>query len=105
MSETKSILPEDARRLIATGAMLVDIREAEERDQVIPEARHLPLSGLRPDAVSLDHDQPVIFHCRSGRRTAMNAQQLRATTSACEVYLLEGGFDAWAAAGLPVQTK
>lgn len=105
MSETRSISPEDTHGLLATGAMLVDIREAEERDQIIPEARHLPLSGLRPDVAPLDHDQPVIFHCRSGRRTAMNAQQLRATTSAREVYLLEGGFDAWAAAGLPVQTK
>ncbi|ESQ88199.1 hypothetical protein ABAC460_16185 [Asticcacaulis sp. AC460] len=105
MNAANTISPADAQILITAGARLFDIREADERDQVIPEAGHLALSGLRPDAVSVDHDQPVIFHCRSGRRTTMNAQRLRATTSAPEVYLLEGGFDAWAAAGLPIQIK
>jgi hypothetical protein len=43
----------------------------------------------------------VIFHCRSGARTAANAQRLAAATD-CQAYLLEGGIDAWKKAGLPV---
>lgn len=105
MKAAKPISPEDANVLISSGAKLVDIREAGERDRVIPEAYHLPLSGIRPDVLSLEHQQPVIFHCRTGRRTTMNVQQLCAATSAPEIYLLDGGFDAWAGAGLPVQTK
>ncbi|WP_140984687.1 rhodanese-like domain-containing protein [Asticcacaulis tiandongensis] len=105
MNTVKSVSPEDASALISSGARLVDIREAEERDQVIPEAYHLPLSGIGPDIMPLSEQQAVIFHCRTGRRTAMNAQKLSAATSAAQVYLLDGGFDAWAGAGLPVQNK
>ncbi len=105
MNTAKSISPQDAKVLISTGARLIDIREAEERDQVIPQAYHLPLSGITADVSPLEHDQPVIFHCRTGRRTTMNAQQLCAITSAPEVYLLDSGFDAWAIEGLPVQTN
>ena len=43
----------------------------------------------------------VVFHCRSGARTAANAQRL-ASAAGCEAYVLEGGIDAWKKAGLPV---
>jgi rhodanese-related sulfurtransferase len=105
MREAKSISPRDAHALMSSGATLVDIRETEERSSVVPEARHLPLSSLTAGALPGRRDKPVIFYCRSGRRTVMNAQQLRAATSANDIYLLEGGFDAWVAAGLPVQSQ
>ena len=45
---------------------------------------------------------PWIFHCRSGARTRSNAAQLAAKVDdSCEVFLLEGGLDAWRKAGLP----
>ena len=43
----------------------------------------------------------MIFHCRSGQRTSAHAQAL-ASSADCDAYLLEGGLDAWKAAGLPV---
>ena len=43
----KTVTPEQAKRLLGDGAILVDIREADERARErIPGARHLPLSRL-----------------------------------------------------------
>lgn len=89
-----------ARRLLDEGAVLIDIREADERAREhVPGARHNPLSRL--SAVDPRGAKAVIFHCRSGARTAANAQRLAAAT-ACEAYVLEGGLEAWKKAGLPV---
>jgi rhodanese-related sulfurtransferase len=44
----------------------------------------------------------VVFHCRSGARTASNAGRLAAAAEGCEAFILEGGLDAWKKAGLPV---
>ena len=89
-----------ARRLIDQGAILVDIREADEHAREhVPGARHNPLSRLAP--VGAPAGKAVIFHCRSGARTAANAARLAAAAS-CDAYILEGGLDAWKKAGLPV---
>ena len=100
----QTIDPASARRLIDEGAVLVDIRERDEfaRERV-PGARNLPLSGLssaRDGGVTADA-KAVIFHCRSGNRTQLNAARL-ADAARCQAYLLEGGLDAWKKAGLPV---
>ena len=58
--------------------------------------RNVPLDRLAP----IDGDTPLIFHCRSGQRTAANAARL-ATVNAGPAFLLEGGIDGWKAAGLP----
>lgn len=79
----------------------MDVREADEfaREHIIG-ARHHALSGI---VAPLDHgDAPaVIFHCRSGNRTAAAAERLAllVDTGCC---ILDGGIEAWKAAGLPV---
>jgi len=89
-----------AKRLLDQGAVLIDIREADERAREhVPGARHNPLSRL--SAIELQSATAVIFHCRSGARTAANAQRLGAA-SECDAYILEGGIEAWKKAGLPV---
>ena len=61
-----------ARQLIAEGAVLVDVREADERAREhIPGTQHAPLSTLR--SVEAPGAKAVIFHCRSGARTGANA--------------------------------
>ncbi|MGZ9063612.1 MAG: rhodanese-like domain-containing protein, partial [Allosphingosinicella sp.] len=55
--------------------------------------------------VAARHGQPVIFHCRSGARTRMNAGALAGAVASDDVYLLEGGIDGWRAAGLPVERR
>ena len=96
-----SISPAEARRLVAEGARLVDIRNPDEhaRDH-IPGAVNVPLDRI----ASLEAaDCATVFHCRSGMRTAANADQL-ARVAGQNCYIIEGGIDGWRQAGLPVET-
>jgi len=91
-----------AKRLIDDGAVLVDVREADERAREhVPGTRHHALSKL--STIDTAGAKAVIFHCRSGARTAANAARLAGATG-CDAYVLEGGIDAWKKAGLPVTT-
>ena len=101
-----TVTPEKARHLLNQGAILIDIREADERARErIAGARHLPLSKLDEVDLALHDGKPVIFHCRSGARTLANSARLAARAGeSCEAYVVEGGLDAWRKAGLPVVT-
>jgi hypothetical protein len=92
------ISPADAQRLIAKGAVLVDIRAADERARArIPGSKSMPLAQLD----RIEGAPAVIWHCRSGMRTQGNAAAL-AENSGSDAYYMEGGLDAWRKAGLPV---
>lgn len=101
----QTISPQQARQLLDAGAVLVDIREADEHAREhIAAARHMPLSGL-DDGIELHQGKPVIFHCRSGARTLANAQRLKSVAGDdCDAFIVEGGLDAWRKAGLPIVT-
>ena len=72
----KAIAPAEARRAIEAGALLVDIREADEHArEKIPGAMNVPLSRIGEVAAL---GRPLVFHCRSGMRTAANADALHA---------------------------
>jgi rhodanese-related sulfurtransferase len=102
MSTLKTISPARAAELMRRGAVLVDVREADEHARErIPGARHHALSQLDAENPARPGDDVLIFHCRSGARTQANADRL-AASNVCETYILEGGIDAWKKAGLPV---
>ncbi|MFM9943318.1 MAG: rhodanese family protein [Hyphomicrobiaceae bacterium] len=95
----QTISPKDAKRLMDTGAVLIDIRGPDEfARERIAGARNLPVEGLGAIESAAS---PVVFHCKSGNRTAVNAAKLAAATP-CEAYIVEGGIEAWKGAGLPV---
>lgn len=97
-----TITPQAAAQLIEQGALLVDIRNPDEHARErITAATNLPLAQL-PGLLPQVTGRPVIFHCLSGQRTAMNAQLLAACVNG-ECYVLEGGLRGWRNAGLPVQ--
>jgi len=100
------ISPQQASEMLRQGAILVDIRNADEHArESIPSARLLPLAKLDEADLSLHRGTPVIFHCRSGARTAANAPRLAARIGgACDAFIVDGGLDAWRKAGLPVVT-
>lgn len=92
-----------AKRLLDQGAILVDIREADERmRENIPGSHHLPLSKLDEADLAAHEGKVVIFHCKSGARTKGNASRLKTKAMGCEAYIVDGGLDAWRKAGLPV---
>ncbi len=104
MSNLNTVSPERAAELIRAGAVLVDIREADEHARErIPGARHHALSRIDRENPARPGDDVLIFHCRSGARTKGNADKLaHATPQSCETFILEGGLDAWKKAGLPI---
>lgn len=103
MSLLQTISPQDAAELVRKGAVLVDVRDKDEHAREhIPGARHHALSRIDAETPVRPGDDVLVFHCRSGARTAGNAARLAAATEDCEAYILEGGLDAWKKAGLPV---
>lgn len=104
--------PHEAAAAVAEGAVLVDIRTAEERarDGVVPGSLHVernvlewrvdPASGTQHPELAGREDRVVLI-CSEGFCTSLAAAALHELgfTGATDVL---GGFEAWAAAGLPV---
>lgn len=99
-----SLKPDDAaRRLADRRAVLIDIREPDEfARRRARGALSRPLSDLAAKGLGLPDAREVIFTCRSGIRTDANGPRL---AEACGdlAFVLEGGLDAWDAAGLPLE--
>lgn len=96
-----TITPSEANDRVQQGAILVDIREADEyAREHIPGARHVPLSKLDQAELAAD-GQTIILHCRSGARTQNNSARLAAKANGRKVFMIAGGLDAWSRAGLP----
>lgn len=94
----QTISIEQAKKMIAGGAKLIDIREADEyARENIPGAAHHALSSF-PTSVDAGDAPVLIFHCKAGSRTSANAGML-SMAAPCEAYILDGGIDAWKAAG------
>lgn len=89
------------RRLDEGSAVLVDIREPDEyaREHILG-ARLVPLSAFDRHDFDREKGKAVVFQCKSGNRTAANTPRILAKGLG-EAYCLEGGLDAWKAAGLP----
>ncbi|MFI9582857.1 rhodanese-like domain-containing protein [Streptomyces sp. NPDC052236] len=105
--------PKEAFDAAADGALLVDIRYAalRERDGLIPGALVVERNELEwrldpqgshraPEAVS--HDLRVVVICNEGYASSLAAVSLR-QLGLHRATDLAGGFQAWKAAGLPVQ--
>ena len=88
-----------ARRRVANGATLVDVRQDSELDSTrIPQAVHIELGDLI-DGRTPDADEAVVF-CGHGERSATAVSLLE--RRGIKAINLVGGIDAWEAAGLPV---
>jgi len=104
----KTVTAVQAQSLLVQGAVLVDVRSADERAREhIPGSRHLTLNELEAGGLPWAAEQGVIFHCRSGNRTQLNAALIaNCLQGVCPddgLYLMEGGLDAWKRAGLEVE--
>lgn len=94
---------EASARLKAGRAVLVDVREPDEfARRRIPGALSRPLSAFESAHLRIEPSQVVIFTCRSGMRTQANCDRLASTVDG-QAFVLDGGLEAWAAAGLPVE--
>jgi molybdopterin/thiamine biosynthesis adenylyltransferase/rhodanese-related sulfurtransferase len=97
--------PGEFRREIAGGgAVVLDTREQHEYDEAHLEGAELvPPSEVsaRIDELVPDTDQRVVLYCRSGKRSALAAEEL-ADLGYTNLAHLTGGILAWQEQGLPV---
>jgi rhodanese-related sulfurtransferase len=113
-AEIEAIGPADAATLLGKDdVVFVDLREPQELDREgrIPGARPVPRGLLEfwidPDS---PYHKPVfssgksfVFFCAAGWRSAL-ATKAAQDMGLAPVKHIEGGFGAWKAAGLPVET-
>jgi rhodanese-related sulfurtransferase len=98
------LTPEQAFAAWQAGALLVDTRSSDqqlEQRGVIPGAVHHPLSVVLWRLDELPRETRVVLICRHGFSSSFAAAQLQQMGFA-EATDVDGGFEAWAAAGLPV---
>lgn len=82
---------------------VVDVREPDEFAKGhIPGAINLPLSSFSPDQLPDSHGKQLVLNCLGGKRSGIALDQCGVARSAVDTHL-EGGFGAWAKAGLPVE--
>ena len=97
--------PSEAQAASEEGALLIDIRSESQRtrDGVIPGATYYPRNVLewRLDAET-DGDRHVILFCDEGYQSSLAAAVLQ-DLGISRATDLDGGFQAWRAAGLPVE--
>ncbi len=90
------------RRIAAGSAVLIDIREPDEHcRERIAGARLVPLSRFDEQHIAVAPGCAVVFHCKSGARTRGHAARLLGKGH--DALILDGGIDAWKAAGLPIE--
>lgn len=91
----------DVPALIASGALLLDVREADEWEAGhAPDATHIPMSELGQRLPELPHDRPILAVCHVGARSAWVTDAL--SGRGYDIRNVSGGMSAWARAGLPV---
>ena len=106
------LTPEGASRAMAEGALLVDTRCGDDRRETgtIPGSVDIPLSVLfwrldpssgYDDPALSDLARPIVLICAHGYSSSLAAATLRDLGFASVADVI-GGFEAWAAAGLPV---
>jgi rhodanese-related sulfurtransferase len=93
----KIITAQELNELIKKGEIvLIDVRERFENESCsITGSILIPSSNFDKNKIPQTNGKKVVFHCKAGVRSAMVIQKL----SNDNYYNLEGGIDAWIAAG------
>jgi rhodanese-related sulfurtransferase len=111
-SRYRRVWPAEAYRAMHRGSLLIDTRDGEQRrrdglvpgaewiDRTVLEWRIDPESGATHPAITSLH-LPLILLCQQGYSSSLAVASLL-DLGATDVTDVEGGFEAWRAAGLPV---
>jgi len=100
-----TLSPGDVRDALSTDKdlQLIDVRSpGEYGGGHLKGAKNIPLDKISNHLGELKRDKALVVYCRSGQRSAMALNKLRAAgfTSAKH---MGGGINAWRSAGLPVK--
>lgn len=90
---------QEAEGLMASGAIMLDVREPSEFDMGhLPGAVHIPrgllefMVGNHPALQTQDHD--IVVYCKNGGRSTLAADLLQ-RMGFKKIHMLSGGFDDW----------
>lgn len=90
---------EFAKVIQESGVQIIDVRTAEEfATGSIPGAMNIDVKSAYFDTeakAKLDKSKPIALYCRSGMRSKMAGERLRALGFKGKVYNLLGGYMAW----------
>jgi phage shock protein E len=74
----------EAKRLIASGALVIDVREQDEWDEGhLSQAKHVPVATVGQQVAEIEQaaggkDRPIVVYCKAGGRAATAKQALEA---------------------------
>src|SRR5438270_13303854 len=105
-SRIDEVDPSVAREQGSNGAVVVDVREADEWSTGhIPGAKHVPKSYLesRIEGAVPDRSQHVILYCQSGNRSAWAARTMMEDLGYEHVESMTGGITLWKDRGYDVE--
>jgi rhodanese-related sulfurtransferase len=103
----KEVLLEEAKALIAAGALIVDVRE-----RAAYEARHIagallaPVSTLAaaiPASLVAARTMPLVVYCGDGAALGPKGTQILNKAGFAGAVNLKPGLQGWASAGLPIE--
>jgi len=94
---------QEAKEMIdAGGVQVIDTREPyEHAEGHVPGSLRIQHMAVLMQADKLATDRPILFICKSGQRSAV-AAEFAASLGLNDLYNVEGGHTAWAAAGYPM---
>ena len=95
----------EAKRMIdEQDVQVIDARVIDEHaDGHVPGSVRIQHMAVLSNADKLAKDKPILFICRSGQRSAV-AAVFAASLGLDDLYNVEGGHQAWAEAGYPMET-
>jgi adenylyltransferase/sulfurtransferase len=96
-TETISLISvNDLRNGITNGLFeLIDVRNMEERNQYHIGGKHIPLAEIETSISLIDGNKPIVFYCRSGRRSAEAIRLIKKHFAGSKLLSLKGGLKAW----------
>lgn len=86
----------ELKKKLGQAYTLVDVREQEEVDEgMIPGSQHWPLSTFEDYKAKIEQStEPLVFYCRSGKRSMVAAKMAEQWTGT-NIYSLAGGYIAF----------
>lgn len=100
----REVCPTTTRRLLAEGALLVDVRERHEIERLafdVPGAVVMPLSEFEQRFAELPRDRQLVMVCQTGARS-LKATYFLMYQGYAQVANMEGGICKWASKGFPI---
>lgn len=104
-----SLSPQETQQqLLGEGVYLVDVRSAAEyRGKRLPDSDHRPIDKFNEkqarEVAKTANGKRVCFICQSGKRSKMALSVWQKAGCAGNATELDGGLNAWASAGLPLE--